>query len=305
MPVLWGAWLLCLLAVDGQQPRWQDPHLRAAEDYIRQKDLPKAAEILEIVTGAEPRCGPEVYLKLADIRRQLAQPDEAIRVYQRGAAAYPGSAPLLMRLGRALFQKSLTDPGAGEAFKKAAAIAGDDAEAHFSYGEWACMANLNEVCIAELNRAAALSPSNDMALMQSYTMIGMAEDKLSRAERAEEAYRKALAHNLKLSRPNPDSALQHAQFLSGQSRQADAAGLIDRILAFAPQFGPAHLERAKISAERGDNERAAAEAELALNYAGNDKAQLRAAHIFLAKTYFALHRLDQAREHQRWVQATQ
>jgi tetratricopeptide (TPR) repeat protein len=134
-------------------------------------------------------------------------------------------------------------------------------------------------------------------------LIGMAEDKLNHADRAEQAFRKALAHNLKLNSPDPNSALQYAQFLSWESREADAAKLVDRILAFAPHYGPAHLERAKMFAERGDNEQAAAEAELALRYAGDDKAQLHAAHVFLAKTYFALRKLDQAREHQEWVQA--
>ena len=302
MRVLLGFWL-CLTGASVQQPRWQDPHLRAAEDYIQQKQLPKAAEILEIVIGVEPRCGPEVYLKLADLRQQLAQPDEAIRVYQRGAAAYPGSALLQKRLGQILFRRNPTDPGAGEALKKAAAAAGDDAEAHFLYGQWSCMSNLNELCAKELNKAATLSPSNDNALMQSYTLIGMAEDKLNHTERAEEAFRKALAHNLKLSRPDPNSALQYAQFLSWQSREADAAKLVDRILMFAPHYGPAHLERAKMFAVREDNEQAAAEGELALGYAGDDKAQLHAAHVFLAKTYFALRKLDQAREHQELVQA--
>jgi Flp pilus assembly protein TadD len=297
------AFYLCLTGAGVQQPRWQDPHLRAAEDYIRQKQLPKAAEILEIVIGVEPRCGPEVYLKLGDLRQQLAQPDEAILVYQRGAAAYPGSALLLKRLGHVLFRRNPTDPAAGEALKKAAAAAGDDAEAHFLYGQWACMSNLNELCARELNKAATLSPSNDNALMQSYTLIGMAEDKLNHTERAEEAFRKALEHNLKLSRPDPNSALEYAQFLSRQSREADAAELVVRILAFAPYFGPAHLERAKMLAQRDDNEQAAVEAELALKYAGDDKAQLHPAHVFLAKTYFALNKLDQARQHQEWIQA--
>ena len=42
------------------------------------------------------------------------------------------------------------------------------------------------MCATELNKAAALSPSNDNALMQSYTLIGMAEDKLNHAARAED-----------------------------------------------------------------------------------------------------------------------
>src|SRR5437879_10119876 len=112
MPVLLGFWL-CLAGASVLQPRWQDPHLRAAEDYIRQKQLSKAGEILEIVIGVEPQCGPEVYLKLADLRQQLAEPDEVLRVYQRGTVAYPGSAPLLKRLGQALFRKDPINPGAG------------------------------------------------------------------------------------------------------------------------------------------------------------------------------------------------
>ena len=301
MLVLLAFWLW-LMGASAQQ-RWQDPHLRAAEDYIRQKQLSKAVEVLDIVVSVEPQCGPEVYLKLADLRQQLGQPDEATRVYQRGTAAYPVSVALLKRLGQVLFRKDPTSPGAGELFQRAAAAKGDDAEAHFLYGQWACMSNLNELCATELSKAAALSPSNDDALMQSYTLIGLAEDKLNHPDRAEAAFRKALAHNLKLSSPDPNSALQYAQFLSGQSRETDAAKLVDRILAFAPNFGPAHLERAKTFAERGDNEQAAAEAELALRYAGDDKAQIHAAHVFLAKTYFALRKLDQAREHQEWVQA--
>src|ERR1700682_910091 len=150
MRVLSGLWL-CLVAAS-VQPRWQAPHLRAAEDYIRQKQLSKAAEILEIVVGVEPQCGPEVYLKLADLRQQLAQPDDALRVYRRGTAAYPGSALLLKRLGQVLFGRNPTDPDAGEAFKKVAAAAGNDAEAHFLYGQWACMSNLNELCATELNK---------------------------------------------------------------------------------------------------------------------------------------------------------
>jgi len=110
MPVLLGFWL-CLVGASVQQPRWQDPHLRAAGNYIRQKQLSKAAEILEIVVGVEPQCGPEVYLKLADLRQQLSQQDELLGVYKRGIAAYPSSVPLLKRLGQALFRKDPINPG--------------------------------------------------------------------------------------------------------------------------------------------------------------------------------------------------
>src|SRR5450756_1281174 len=41
MRVLLGLWL-CLVSLPGQGSRWQDPHLRAAEDYVRQKQLPRA-----------------------------------------------------------------------------------------------------------------------------------------------------------------------------------------------------------------------------------------------------------------------
>ena len=53
MRALLGLWL-CLLSASGQQLRWQDPHLRAADDYIRWNQLPKAVEVLETVIDVEP-----------------------------------------------------------------------------------------------------------------------------------------------------------------------------------------------------------------------------------------------------------
>ncbi len=299
MTVLLALWI----ALAGQPQRWEDPHLRAAADYVEQKNFAKAAEILQAVIDAEPQCRPQAYVELAKVRLQLGGPAQAIGVYEQGLKAHPDSAELLKRYGQLLFRKNRIEPRAGELFGKAAKAAPNDAEAHYLYGEWSCMNNLEETCIAELARAAALPESNGQAKMQIYTLTAIAEDKLNRADRADAAFRKALAFNLSLEQPNPVAMFEYVKFLAKESRDAEAQKLIADLLKLAPQFGPAHLERAKYFGQQDQHEKAAESAELALRYAGDDRAQQRAAHVFLARTYYALGREDQAKVHQAWVQA--
>jgi tetratricopeptide (TPR) repeat protein len=92
-------------------------------------------------------------------------------------------------------------------------------------------------------------------------------------------------------------------FLTRRSRQGEAQKLLEEILKFAPSFGPAHLERAKYLSAQGDLEAALAEAKIALDQAGSDPKSLQAAHAFLAKTYFALGRMDEAKVHQSWIES--
>jgi tetratricopeptide (TPR) repeat protein len=159
-----------------------------------------------------------------------------------------------------------------------------------------------EIAIAEQTKALALSPADDLKV-QAQTFIGVAEDALKRPQRAEAAFRAALAINRKLPSLNPGAALEYAMFLTRQSRQGEAQPLIDEILKVAPGFGPAHLERAKYLFAKGDLESSLAEAKIALDQAGADPKSLRAAHSFLAKTCFALGRVDEAQVHQTWIES--
>jgi len=46
-----------------------------------------------------------------------------------------------------------------------------------------------------------------------------------------------------------------------------------------------------------------AEGKIALDQAGSDPKSLRAAHAFLARTCFALGRMDEAEVHQSWIES--
>ena len=164
------------------------------------------------------------------------------------------------------------------------------------------MNHREEIAIAAERRALALSPADDLKV-QALTFIGLGEDALKRPQRAEAAFRDAVAASRKLLKPNPGPALEFAMFLTRQSRQGEAQKLLDEILKFAPDFGPAHLERAKYLFAQGDPESALAEAKIALDQAGSDPKGLRAAHAFLARTCFALGRMDEAQVHQSWIES--
>jgi tetratricopeptide (TPR) repeat protein len=177
-----------------------------------------------------------------------------------------------------------------------------DAGAQYAYGLWALMNHHEEIAIASERRALALAPAGDLKV-QALTFIGLGEDALKRPQRAEAAFRDALAANRKLSNPNPSAALEFAMFLTRQSRQGEAQTLLGEILKFAPTFGPAHLERAKYLSAQGDLEAALVDANIALTQAGSDPKSLRAAHAFLARTCFALGRMEEAEAHQRWIES--
>lgn len=288
---------LALGAMAQRPANWEDRQLRSAEDYIRQKDLRKAAQVLQTIIDVEPACHTEVYVKLARVRLELGDDQQGLRIAERGLEANPKAPELLKLLGQILFRKDPSERRSGDLFHDAVEVDPTDAEAHYLYGEWACTNNLEELCLEELNRAAALPTSGDQAKMQIYTFIAMAENRLNHTSRADAAFRKALEFNWSLRSPSPDSLFEYIKFLVTESRDAEAQALITKLLRLAPRYGPAYLERAKHLSQLGQLERAAKDAETALQYAGDDKPQQRAAHIFLAKTYHALGREQQAKAH--------
>jgi tetratricopeptide (TPR) repeat protein len=296
-------WILLLwpvLAQDSLNPH--NAYLRAAQAYIAQGNLAKAAETLDLALDADPDAGSEPYLTLIDCRLKLDQKEKALEAAERGVKRYPASGPLLKAAGAIILQQNSSSERAGELLERASKAMPRDPGAHYVYGLWALMNHHEEIAIAAEERALALSPADDLKV-QALTFIGLGEDALKRPRRAEEAFRSALATNRKLPNPNPGAALEFAMFLTRQSRQGEAQKLLDEILKFAPGFGPAHLERAKYLSAQGDLESALAEGKIALEQAGSDPKGLRAAHAFLAKTCFALGRMDEAAVHQSWIES--
>jgi tetratricopeptide (TPR) repeat protein len=296
-------WILLLWTALAQNSlNSRDALMKAAQAYIAQGNLAKAAESLEQALAADPDAGSEAYLTLIDCRLKLGQNDRALEAAERGVKRYPASGPLLKAAGAMMLQENSSSERAGELLERATRAAPQDAGAHYAYGLWALMNHREEIAIAAERKALALSPAEDLKV-QALTFIGLGEDALKRPQRAEEAFRAALAANRKLPTLNPGAALEFAMFLTRQSRQGEAQKLLEEILKFAPGFGAAHLERAKYLSAQGDLESALAEGKMALDQAGADLKSLRAAHAFLARTCFALGRMDEAQVHQSWIES--
>ena len=295
-------WILLLLLPAQKSDHSPDAYLQDARSYIAQGNFAKAAESLQSASDADPDTGSETYLMLIDCRLKLGQKKMALAAADRGVERHPDSGPLLKAAGAMMLQEDSSSERAGELLDRAAKAMPRDPGAHYAYGLWALMNHHEEVAIAAERRALALSPSDDLKV-QALTFIGLGEDALKRPQRAEAAFRDAQAMNRKLPNLNPGPALEFAMFLTRQSRQGEAQKLLDEILKFAPGFGPAHLERAKYLSAQGDLESALAEGKIALEQAGSDPKSLRAAHAFLAKTCFALGRIDEAEAHQNWIES--
>lgn len=206
------------------------------------------------------------------------------------------------RLGQLLLKTNPEDGRAEQLLAQAAQAQPRDAEAHYLYGQWACLNNRQELCLIELKKALALAPSNHLAQMQIYTMIAVAEDQSNRPHPAESAFLKAQQYNRLLPAPDPLATFQYVKFLTSHSREEEAQRVLLELLRRTPDYGPALFERAKYLLKKGQSEEAISEGEKALKSSGNDAAQLRAIHAFLAKTYFALGRDAQAEAHQRAIE---
>jgi tetratricopeptide (TPR) repeat protein len=296
-------WILVLWPAFAQDSLGSlDANLQAARAYIAQGNLAKAAESLDRALDANPDPGSEPYLTLMDCRLKLGQKDKALDAAERGVKRYPASGPLLKAAGAMILQENSSSERAGELLERATKAMPQDPGAHYAYGLWALMNHHEEIAIAAETRALALSPADDLKV-QAQTFIGLGEDALKRPQLAEAAFRAALAANRKLPNPNPSAALEFAMFLTRQSRQGEAQKVLEEILKFAPGFGPAHLERAKYLFAQGNLESALAEGKIALDQAGTDPKSLRAAHAFLARTFFALGRTDEAQVHQSWIES--
>jgi tetratricopeptide (TPR) repeat protein len=280
----------------------REANLQAARAYMAHGNFAQAAESLDAALDGDPDVGGEAYLSLMDCRLKLNQQEKALEAAERGIKRYPASGPLLKAAGAMILQENSSSERAGELLERAAKAMPQDPGAHYAYGLWALMNHHEEIAIAAETRALSLSPSDDLKV-QAQTFIGLGEDALKRPQRAEAAFRAALAVNRKLPSPNPSAELEFAMFLTRQARQGEAEKLIEEILKFAPGFGPAHLERAKYLSAQGNLESALAEGKIALDQAGSDLKSLRAAHAFLARTCFALGRMDEAETHQKWIEA--
>ena len=317
----------------------QKRQLAAIEEDVKTEHFAQAADTLTSFLRTTPHSSANVYRLLAFSQYKLQKNYEALKTCELGLALYPSSRPLaefyililregipagerqsrlaellkqipnspilLRTMGEELMDKDPESTQALSFLSSAAKLSPRDAEAHFFYGESACFNKEDAVCIRELARAHEISPRNQYANMQIYTMIAVAEDRLRHPARAEEAFQQSMRANKQLTHPSPYAALKYINFLTTQGKDKEAMQVIDEILKWDISYGPAHFERAKILSRQGKTDDAAKEAELALQDSRGTPTDLRTYHAFLAKTYFALGREREARIHQNWIESHQ
>jgi tetratricopeptide (TPR) repeat protein len=329
-------WMLLLTAaVAFGQSSPPDPNLLAAESYIRRQNFAKALEALDLVFKVNPKPPAGAYLMLASCQFNLGAKEKAADALERGVTAYPSAAGLAQEYvallptalsketvrarleerlkrqpGHPIYTKALArlaieqDPaGAENTLAETARLLPRDPEAHFLYGQWACLNNRHELCVIELKKSLLLAPPNEQARMQIYTLTAMAEEELGRTAAAEASFRRALAANRKLAEQSPHATQRFVEFLAQRNRDQEAQPLVDEILKYAPNFGPAHFERAKWLARQRRLDDALAAGQRALENLNGQTEALRAVHAFMAKTFFAAGRPDEAKVHEDWIQA--
>ncbi len=135
------------------------------------------------------------------------------------------------------------------------------------------------------------------------TLLAITYTATHETAKAELEYQKAIELDRKLTPFEPVVFMQYAKFLDFVQRADESQKVIAELLRRAPAYGQAHLGRAQFLSDHDKFEEALAEGELALKYAGPSLEDQREAHMFLAKTYHALGREDEAKPHQEWVKA--
>jgi tetratricopeptide (TPR) repeat protein len=328
--------LLCFPAFSQQ---FHDPNLLAAEDYLKKGNFQKAVDAVELALALDPKVDPEAYLMLAVARVNLKENQKALEVLETGLEQFsqavrlerhyvsllqkmgmplpevreklelrmqkaPASLVFQKALGEVLMKENPLSRQAQQLLESAARAAPQDAEAHYLLGQWYFSNNKMEACRAEMQKSLQLIPAgNNSARLQIYLTLAGAENRLGRSAEAESAYKKGLEINRTLPSPNPTAAYLYVKFLNDHSRGVEIRPLVEEILKWDPGFGPARLEQARFLSKEGKLEAALDNALEGLKDPRNGPEDLRALHSFLAKTYFSLDRIEEARLHQDWLKA--
>lgn len=270
------------------QPLANDSALREAEELLRQHRYQEAITELEASLKQHAQSTETAWILLARCYEDMGKPDDALRTLRAGSKNNPSSQRLLLSLGELLFRLKPDSPEAGAVLAHAVEAMPRDPEARHYFAQWASLNDKESECAIHERAALALPGLNDLTLLQMYTLLGLCEDKLDHADRAEAAFRQALSVNHRLKSFDPSSAVQFARFLHVAAREDEALQLVNEIIVRSPNFGPGHLELAKHFEQSGKYAKAVEEAQRALSGDGNDELTTRSAQITLVKCYSAL-----------------
>ena len=263
----------------------------------------EAATILTQALQSNPKSGEPFYLLLSNCYLQLEQPDHAVDTLRAGLRLYPAAPALERTLGEILFRRKYDSSEAGTLLAHAAKALGRDPEAKHYYAQWAYLNARDRICAQQEAEALALPGLNDLALLQMFTLKGLCESRLEQAGNARIAFQRANEINERQSTYDPVAAFQYVQFLIRYNDDATAQRVVNEILERVPEFGPAHLEKAKYLDRAKQPERAIDEARAALVSQGNDVNSERAAHALIARCSFLLGRTEEAKQEQQWIES--
>ena len=139
--------------------------------------------------------------------------------------------------------------------------------------------------------------------MQEWTIVGLANDRMNNQVESEAAFRKALAFNRLLPRFDSTAAYEYLKVLERDHRERDAHEVMSVILEKTPEYGPAHLSRAKELTAGSNLEGAVKDAEFALAHLDGGRPAERDTHYLLARLYLRLKRPGVAESHKKWLSA--
>jgi protein O-GlcNAc transferase len=184
-------------------------------------------------------------------------------------------------------------PAARGALEKAVRLDPAHAEARYQLGVWLFRRQLHPDAVAQFERVIALRPLDARA----YDYLALGLEGLGEAERAEAAYRAALAVN---DGPFADVLLDYnyGRFLLKLGRLEESRPHLDKAVALLPQRRGPHYERARLNLALEQYAAARADAERALSL--RDPAGLvldLQVYYLLATVYSRLGESDLARKY--------
>jgi tetratricopeptide (TPR) repeat protein len=246
---------------------------------------------------------PEVFGLRAECHAHLGELPEAESVYLAGLSRHPRAAGLLKSAASFLLRWRPRDERPGAWLALAVKQAPQDAEARYLYGQWALLQNREELAVAQFRKAIAMAPKNRAALVQNYTLMGVAEEQRNRPAAAVKAFQLAMAANRLLPRLEARAAQRYAEFLEKQGEAAEARKVAEEVLRSAPTFTLAQFMIARSLSQEGKTTEAIGKGEEALTSVGADLTLQRAIRSFLVREFFRSGQSEQAAVHQRWIDA--